>query len=96
MSDIRRLLTEAIRLAGGTQSSLGAAIGCSQNAVYDALRRGHVSAEMASGIHQATSGMVPVWELRPDLWRRGHEPPSLGRLPRPLGRQKKSTPASLR
>lgn len=75
MPDVRDLLHKAIRLAGGTQVALGRAIGTSQNAIYDALRRGHVSPEMAAAIHYATKGVVPAWELRPDLWSRGVEPP---------------------
>jgi DNA-binding transcriptional regulator YdaS (Cro superfamily) len=79
MPDIRRLLQRAIRLAGGTQAALGEAIGCSQNGVFEAHRRGSVTAEMARDIHVATGGEVPQWELRPDLWRAGQLPPSLAR-----------------
>lgn len=75
MHKVRGLLRKAISLVGGTQVALGRATGKSQNAVYNALRRGHVSAEMASAIHYATAGKVPAWELRPDLWSRGVEPP---------------------
>ena len=76
MPDIRRLLLRAIDLAGGTQASLGEATGTSQNAIFQALRRRQVSAEMACAIHHATDGHVPAWELRPDLWHVGQLPPN--------------------
>ena len=75
MSSTRRLLARAIDLTGGTQTSLGEAIGATQNAVFQALRRGHVSSGMARAIHHATGGQVPAWELRPDLWHKGQLPP---------------------
>ena len=89
MPDIRRLLQRAIDLAGGTQSALGETIGSTQNAVYEALRRGRVSPEMACAIHHATDGEVPAWRLRPDLWAVGQSPPPPRR---PCPKRKKPKP----
>lgn len=68
MSDISLVLQEAIKIAGGTQAKLGKAAGCSQNAIHHAKKKGQVSAEMAIAIERATSGQIPRWRLRPDLW----------------------------
>jgi DNA-binding transcriptional regulator YdaS (Cro superfamily) len=78
MPNIERLLLKAIELTGGTQASLGEAIGATQNAIYQAIQRRHVTAEMACAIHHATEGGVPAWKLRPDLWHVGQLPPSHG------------------
>ncbi len=51
-----------------SESALARAAGFSQNAIWQARRKGSVSAEMANGIHRATKGKVPRWALRPDLW----------------------------
>jgi DNA-binding transcriptional regulator YdaS (Cro superfamily) len=64
---IRRLLRRAITHAGG-QESLAKRCGWSQQAISKALQTGIVSAELANGIHEATSGNVHRSSLRPDLW----------------------------
>lgn len=57
----------AIAIAGSEQK-LGAAAGVSQNAIWQAKKRGRVSAELAVAIEKATSGAVTRAELRPDLF----------------------------
>lgn len=54
----------------GTQRKLAEAIGVRQQTISKLLlgRRVRVSAEIAAGIHSATSGAVPKWKLRPDLF----------------------------
>lgn len=67
MSDVTEVLKEAISLAG-SEAKLGEAAGYSQNAIWSAKRAGRVSADLAVAIEAATSGKVPRWRLRPDLW----------------------------
>ncbi len=67
------LIRRAIELAG-SETKLGEACGVSQTAIWKAKRAGRVSAELANAIDKATSGAVPRWELRPDLWSRPAEP----------------------
>jgi len=66
--EVRRLLVKAQRLLGGSERSFASAVGVSQNAVWNAKHKGHVSAELARDIHLATGGAVPCELLRPDLW----------------------------
>lgn len=60
-------ITRAIEFAG-SEAKLGAATGYSQHAIWQAKRRGRVSAEMAVAIERATQGAVSRAELRPDLF----------------------------
>ena len=64
---VRDLLKEAIRKAG-SQAKLGKAIGKTQNAIHQALKRGSVTAEMAVSIERATEGEIRKEQLRPDLF----------------------------
>jgi len=66
-TDVRPLVEEAIALAG-SEKKLGDLTGYSQNAIWDAKRRGRVTGEMAARIDRATAGAVPKWKLRPDLF----------------------------
>jgi DNA-binding transcriptional regulator YdaS (Cro superfamily) len=61
------LIIQAIALAG-SEAKLGAAAGFSQNAIWNAKRKGRVSAELAVGIDRATNGVVSKSMLRPDLF----------------------------
>jgi DNA-binding transcriptional regulator YdaS (Cro superfamily) len=63
----RNLLIRAIAFAG-SEAKLGRAIGRSQNAVWQAKRRGSVTAEMALAIDVATAGQISKSDLRPDLF----------------------------
>jgi DNA-binding transcriptional regulator YdaS (Cro superfamily) len=63
----RTLLAKAIDIAGGSQTKLGEACGCSQNAIHQALKIGRVSAKLAVKIDNATKGAVPAHLLCPDL-----------------------------
>jgi hypothetical protein len=70
------LLQQAIQLAGGTETLLGKATGYSQNAIWQAKRRGHVTPEMARAIHWAFDGRIPASSFRPDIWPTpDHVPP---------------------
>lgn len=61
----------------GSEAKLGkAAGGFSQNAIWQAKRRGKISAELAIGIHRATKGDVPASLMRPDLWARPEDVPA--------------------
>lgn len=60
-------LSRAVEIAG-SQHKLAEAIGYSQHAVWHALRRGRVSAEMALKIEKVTAGEVSAADLRPDLF----------------------------
>ena len=66
---VRAELTKAIGMHG-SQGKLGKAIGVSQNAIWNALRQGRVSAELATGLHLATKGKVDKAKVRPDLFQR--------------------------
>jgi DNA-binding transcriptional regulator YdaS (Cro superfamily) len=52
----------------GSQTKLADAAGCSQNAIFQAKKRGTVTGELAKAIHRATHGQVPGSDLRPDYW----------------------------
>lgn len=67
MSKHRELVEKAIELKG-TQSSLAAAMGCSQQQISYLLAAKRISAEMAVAIDRATNGAVSKEELRPDLY----------------------------
>lgn len=64
----RSLVERAIQMFG-SEAKLGKAIGRSQNAVWQAKRRGRVTAEMAIAIDEATEGVVSRHQLRPDIFR---------------------------
>lgn len=64
---VRDLIRQAIEFYG-SEAKLGRAIGCTQNAVWQAKKRGRVSAEMAVNIDRVTGGSVPKEKLRPDLF----------------------------
>lgn len=73
---VRALIEKAISLVG-SEAKLGkAAGGFSQNAIWQAKRRGRVSPELALGIHNAVSGKVSASELRPDLWTNPEDVPA--------------------
>jgi DNA-binding transcriptional regulator YdaS (Cro superfamily) len=64
---VSELLQTAIEEAG-SQAKLGKAIGCSQNAIWQAKNRGTVTGEMAVAIERVTNGKVTKQQLRPDLF----------------------------
>lgn len=64
---VRELLEKAIRHAG-SETKLGQATGYSQNAIWQAKKKGKVSPEMAIAIDRATKGEVPKTALRPDIF----------------------------
>ena len=57
----------AIALAG-SEAKLGALAGVSQNAIWQAKRKGRVSAELAVAIELGLRGQITRAELRPDLF----------------------------
>lgn len=67
MSNNRSPITRAIAIAG-SEAKLGKAAGVSQNAIWQAKRRGRVSAELAVKIERATGGLVSRSDLRPDIF----------------------------
>ena len=71
MSDTRLNpdISAAIEIVG-SQAKLADAIGVRQQTISKLLlgQRSKVSAEIAVGIHNATAGRVPKWQLRPDLF----------------------------
>lgn len=62
-------ISAAIEIVG-SQAKLADAIGVKQQTISKLFtgERKRVSAEIAVGIHNATSGKVPKWVLRPDLF----------------------------
>ncbi|MCC7047177.1 MAG: helix-turn-helix domain-containing protein [Alphaproteobacteria bacterium] len=65
---VRDLIEKAIRIVG-SEAKLGAAAGgYSQNAIWQAKRRGTITPELAAGIDRATNGAVRKSDLRPDIW----------------------------
>jgi DNA-binding transcriptional regulator YdaS (Cro superfamily) len=66
-TSVTELIESAINILG-SEAKLGKAIGRSQNAVWQAKRRGNVTAEMAIAIDRATNGVVAKERLRPDLF----------------------------
>ncbi|GAB6842337.1 hypothetical protein JCM2811A_13380 [Methylorubrum rhodinum] len=75
----------------GSEAKLGVACGVTQGAIWKAKTAGRVSGEMAVKIERATSGAIPRWRLRPDLW----DAPTSSMLNRPGphgGRPTPSTP----
>lgn len=67
VSTVKQLIQKAVDYHG-TETKLGQATGYSQNAIWQALKKGRVSAEMAVAIDRATNGEVSKSALRPDLW----------------------------
>jgi DNA-binding transcriptional regulator YdaS (Cro superfamily) len=64
---VRDLIQEAIRFAG-SEAKLGKATGYTQNAIWQAKRRGTVTPQMAVRIDRATNSLVPKEKLRPDVF----------------------------
>lgn len=64
---VRTLIEAAITIAG-SELKLGKLAGYSQNAIWQAKRRGRVTAEMATAIDAATGGAIGRERLRPDLF----------------------------
>ena len=79
-SAVRELLDLACRIKG-SETKLGDACGMSQNAIWQAKQRGHVTAELALAIHRATDGVVSAAALRPDLWAQHDAVPPLQTSP---------------
>lgn len=54
----------------GSQAKLADAVGVRQQTISKLLlgQREKISGEIAVGIHQATGGAVPKWQIRPDLF----------------------------
>lgn len=72
---VRALIEKAIGLAG-SEAKLGKdAGGFSQNAIWQAKKRGSVSPELALGIHRATKGEISASDLRSDLWQSPRDVP---------------------
>lgn len=69
---MKRLLGTPIHIAvaiAGSQAKLARKIGLTQQQVSRLARGKHkVKAEVAIAIETATSGSVPRWRLRPDIW----------------------------
>jgi DNA-binding transcriptional regulator YdaS (Cro superfamily) len=86
--DANAAFERAIRIAG-SQCKLAAATGYSQVAINKAKRRGSVSPEMALAVHRFTGGAVPASALRPDLWARPQDVPSIGKQIAPAARPSK-------
>ncbi|AYO83681.1 transcriptional regulator [Methylobacterium brachiatum] len=62
------VISKAIRYFG-SQALMAKAIGSSQSAISRMLLLEiAVTAEVAVAIDRASSGAVPRWEIRPDLW----------------------------
>ena len=73
---VRALIEKAIGLAG-SEAKLGkAAGGFSQNAIWQAKKRGRISPKLALGIHRALDGKVNASELRPDMWANPKDVPA--------------------
>ena len=64
---VRALIEKAIGKAG-SEAKLGKATGYTQNAIWQAKRRGKVTPEMAIKIDEATEGDVSKEQLRPDIF----------------------------
>jgi DNA-binding transcriptional regulator YdaS (Cro superfamily) len=64
---VRAYLRTAIE-QHGSEGKLGRATGYTQNAIWQAKRRGRVTAEMAVAIERATEGRVGRHLLRPDVF----------------------------
>lgn len=74
------LVSRAVSIAG-SQGKLAKAAGRSQNAIWHAISRGRISAELACDIHRATGGQVSRTSLRPDIFSDGEvSPPTDGKL----------------
>lgn len=64
----RSLVADAVRIVG-SQTRLAELMDRSQQQVSTLCTKAErISAEDAVAIERATSGQVPRWRLRPDLW----------------------------
>lgn len=63
------IIRAAIEIVG-SQAKLADAVGVRQQTISKLLlgQREKISGEIAVGIHQATEGKVPKWQIRPDLF----------------------------
>lgn len=68
--DAQSPLARAVEMFGNP-TRLAAALGCSQHAVWHAVKkRGRVSPHMAVAIERLTKGVITAAELRPDLFNK--------------------------
>ncbi|TFV71694.1 hypothetical protein E4K64_25540 [Bradyrhizobium frederickii] len=65
---VRNAIAKAQSLCGGSEAALARAAGYSQNAIWQANKKGRMTPEMAIRIEQATKGDVPRWQARPDVF----------------------------
>lgn len=65
---VRDAIARAQALCGGSVSALARAAGYSQNAIWQANKKGRMTPEMAVRIEKATNGDVPRWRARPDVF----------------------------
>lgn len=54
----------------GSQAKWARAIGVKQPSIAGAKLRGKVSPKVAKATHFASRGTIPMWKLRPDVFRR--------------------------
>lgn len=87
---VRDHLHEAIKRAG-SEAKLGEATGYSQNAIWQAKKRGRVSPGMALAIHRTTNGDIPASVFRPDLWPTKQHVPDLAEVMREAEPQQVAT-----
>ena len=78
VDNFKILFDRAIAIAGGSETKLAAAAGCSQNAIWHAKRAGRVSAKMAVRIETATKGEISRGLLRRYLWSLPSSPAATG------------------
>jgi DNA-binding transcriptional regulator YdaS (Cro superfamily) len=64
----QQAIDRALEEFDGNLAALAAAIGFSQPAFWQAIKRGKLSAEMANNVEVATKGAVTRQQLRPDLF----------------------------
>lgn len=70
-------IERAIKLAGGSEAKLAEAIGFSQPAINKAKKSKRAGWRLALAIHHFSNGTIPASELRPDLWMKPEDVPSL-------------------
>jgi DNA-binding transcriptional regulator YdaS (Cro superfamily) len=67
MSDVKSLIEEAVA-EFGSEAKLAEAAGVTQPTINEAKKTGRVGPRLAVGLEKATSGKIPRWVSRPDLW----------------------------
>lgn len=67
--------TKRDKMPNGAMARLVVNTGLTRVKIWRAIKKKQCSESTAIILHHASNGAIPAWELRPDIWKPGQEPP---------------------